>query len=170
MPVGTLATVKGISTEQLAQTGAQMVLSNTYHLHLQPGEAVVSEAGGLHRFMGWNGPMLTDSGGFQVFSLGDLNRIDDRGVVFRNPRDGRTIDMTPENATDIQMDGTGRLLLPAPLREYALMEKKLVLLGQINKIEIWSESHWLSRREQLIAVKDESGEGDQPDFLETLSL
>ncbi len=74
------------------------------------------------------------------------------------------------HATDIQMDGTGRLLLPAPLREYALMEKKLVLLGQINKIEIWSESHWLSRREQLIAVKDESGEGDQPDFLETLSL
>ncbi|MAW28033.1 MAG: cell division/cell wall cluster transcriptional repressor MraZ [Gammaproteobacteria bacterium] len=74
------------------------------------------------------------------------------------------------HATDIQMDGTGRLLLPAPLREYALMEKKLVLLGQINKIEIWSESHWLSRREQLIAVKDESSEGDQPDFLETLSL
>ena len=74
------------------------------------------------------------------------------------------------HATDIQMDGSGRLLLPAPLREYALMEKKLVLLGQINKIEIWSESHWLSRREQLIAVKDESSEEDQPDFLETLSL
>ena len=74
------------------------------------------------------------------------------------------------HATDIQMDGSGRLLLPAPLREYALMEKKLVLLGQINKIEIWSESHWLSRREQLIAVKDESSEGDQPDFLETLSF
>ena len=103
MPVGTLATVKGISTEQLARTGAQMVLSNTYHLHLQPGEAIVAAAGGLHRFMGWDGPMLTDSGGFQVFSLGDLNRIDDRGVVFRNPRDGRTIDMTPERATAIQM-------------------------------------------------------------------
>ena len=74
------------------------------------------------------------------------------------------------HATDSQMDRSGRLLLPAPLREYALMEKKLVLLGQINKIEIWSESHWLSRREQLIAVKDESSEGDQPDFLETLSF
>ena len=74
------------------------------------------------------------------------------------------------HATYIQMDRSGRLLLPAPLREYALMEKKLVLLGQINKIEIWSESHWLSRREQLIAVKDKSSEGDQPDFLETLSL
>ena len=103
MPVGTLATVKGISTEQLARTGAQMVLSNTYHLHLQPGEAIVAGAGGLHTFMGWNGPMLTDSGGFQVFSLGGLNKIDDRGVVFRNPRDGRTIDMTPEHATQIQM-------------------------------------------------------------------
>ena len=91
MPVGTLATVKGISTEQLARTGAQMVLSNTYHLHLQPGEDIIAAAGGLHRFMGWDGPMLTDSGGFQVFSLGNLNRIDDRGVVFRNPRDGRTI-------------------------------------------------------------------------------
>ena len=103
MPVGTLATVKGISTEQLRRTGAQMVLSNTYHLHLQPGEAIVEAAGGLHRFMGWDGPMLTDSGGFQVFSLGDLNKIDDRGVVFRNPRDGRIIDMTPEHATRIQM-------------------------------------------------------------------
>ena len=103
MPVGTLATVKGISTGQLQETGAQMVLSNTYHLHLQPGEDIIAKAGGLHRFMGWSGPMLTDSGGFQVFSLGDLNRIDDRGVVFRNPRDGRIIDMTPEHATSIQM-------------------------------------------------------------------
>ena len=103
MPVGTLATVKGISTDQLARTGAQMVLSNTYHLHLQPGEEIIAAAGGLHRFMGWDGPMLTDSGGFQVFSLGDLNKIDDRGVVFRNPRDGRIIDMTPEHATQIQM-------------------------------------------------------------------
>ena len=103
MPVGTLATVKGISTEQLLRTGAEMVLSNTYHLHLQPGEEVVAGAGGLHQFMGWQGPILTDSGGFQVFSLGELNRIDDRGVMFRNPRDGRMIDMTPEHAVAIQM-------------------------------------------------------------------
>ncbi len=95
MPVGTLATVKGVSTDQLATTGAQMVLSNTYHLHLQPGEAIVEAAGGLHRFMGWKGPMLTDSGGFQVFSLGDLNRIDDQGVAFRNPRNGSRILLTP---------------------------------------------------------------------------
>ena len=103
MPVGTLATVKGVSTDQLATTGAQMVLSNTYHLHLQPGEAIVEAAGGLHRFMGWNGPMLTDSGGFQVFSLGDLNRIDDQGVDFRNPRNGSRILLTPERSMEIQM-------------------------------------------------------------------
>ena len=103
MPVGTLATVKGVTTDQLAATGAQMVLSNTYHLHLQPGEGVVEAAGGLHRFMNWNGPMLTDSGGFQVFSLGDLNRIDDHGVDFRNPRDGSRILLTPERSMEIQM-------------------------------------------------------------------
>jgi queuine tRNA-ribosyltransferase len=103
MPVGTLATVKGITTSQLGETGAQMVLSNTYHLHLQPGEAIVAEAGGLHRFMGWSGPMLTDSGGFQVFSLGDINTINDHGVVFRSPRDGARIELTPERAMEIQM-------------------------------------------------------------------
>lgn len=102
MPVGTLGTVKGISADQLRETGAQMVLSNTYHLHLQPGEDIVKDAGGLHRFMGWEGPMLTDSGGFQVFSLADLNQINDEGVVFRNPRDGRLIRFSPERAIEIQ--------------------------------------------------------------------
>jgi queuine tRNA-ribosyltransferase len=103
MPVGTLATVKGVSTAQLAETGAEMVLSNTYHLHLMPGEAVVAEAGGLHRFMGWSGPMLTDSGGFQVFSLGAINKITDAGVVFRSPRDGARIELSPERSMEIQM-------------------------------------------------------------------
>ena len=103
MPVGTAATVKGVTAAQLAATGAQMVLANTYHLHLQPGEQVVAEAGGLHRFMGWSGPLLTDSGGFQVFSLGHLNRIDDEGVVFRSPRNGARITLTPERSMQIQM-------------------------------------------------------------------
>ncbi len=103
MPVGTLATVKGVTTDQLAGTGAEMVLANTYHLHLQPGEEIVADAGGLHRFMAWDGPLLTDSGGFQVFSLGDINRISDDGVVFRSPRDGRRIDLTPERSMAIQM-------------------------------------------------------------------
>ena len=104
MPVGTAASVKGVSMPQLAETGAEMVLANTYHLHLQPGEAVVAEAGGLHAFMGWSGPLLTDSGGYQVFSLGALNRIDDSGVVFRSPRDGSRITLTPERSMRIQMD------------------------------------------------------------------
>jgi queuine tRNA-ribosyltransferase len=104
MPVGTSATVKGVTAPQLAETGAQMVLANTYHLHLQPGEAVVAEAGGLHRFMGWNGPLLTDSGGFQVFSLADINRIDDHGVTFRSPRDGTRITLTPERSMEIPRD------------------------------------------------------------------
>ena len=103
MPVGTLATVKGVTSDQLRHTGAQMVLANTFHLHLQPGEAIVQEAGGLHRFMAWQGPLLTDSGGFQVFSLGAINRINDRGVVFRSPRDGAQIDLTPERSMAIQM-------------------------------------------------------------------
>ncbi|WP_288917124.1 tRNA guanosine(34) transglycosylase Tgt [uncultured Synechococcus sp.] len=102
MPVGTAATVKGISIDQLRCTGAQMVLSNTFHLHLQPGEAVVAAAGGLHRFMGWHAPMLTDSGGFQVFSLASLNAISELGVTFKSPRDGLVVELTPERVMAIQ--------------------------------------------------------------------
>ncbi|MEB3240323.1 MAG: tRNA guanosine(34) transglycosylase Tgt, partial [Cyanobacteriota bacterium] len=102
MPVGTAATVKGVSTEQLLTTGAQMVLANTFHLHLQPGEGIVADAGGLHRFMGWNGPLLTDSGGFQVFSLADLNAIHEDGVTFRSPRDGAVVELSPERVMAIQ--------------------------------------------------------------------
>lgn len=102
MPVGTVATVKGLTPEQLQTTGAQMILANTYHLHLQPGEAIIERAGGLHQFMGWNGPILTDSGGFQVFSLSELRQITEKGAIFRSPRDGRIIDLTPERSIQIQ--------------------------------------------------------------------
>ena len=102
MPVGTLATVKGLTTEQLQRTDTQMVLANTYHLHLQPGEETVAAAGGLHRFMAWNGPILTDSGGYQVFSLTGINRVEESGVTFRSPRDGRRIEITPERSMAIQ--------------------------------------------------------------------
>jgi len=102
MPVGTLATVKTLTPLQLEAAGAQMVLGNTYHLHLQPGEAIVAGAGGLHRFMGWKKPMLTDSGGFQVFSLTQLRTIAEAGVTFRSPRDGRIIHLTPERSIQIQ--------------------------------------------------------------------
>ncbi|MEL6399109.1 MAG: tRNA guanosine(34) transglycosylase Tgt [Cyanobacteria bacterium J06626_4] len=102
MPVGTLANVKTVTPDQLQATGAQMVLANTYHLHLQPGEALVAAAGGVHQFMGWPGPMLTDSGGFQVFSLSEMRTISEAGVKFRSPRDGRIINMTPEESIRIQ--------------------------------------------------------------------
>ncbi len=102
MPVGTLATVKGLTPDQLRQTGAQMVLSNTYHLALRPGAEVVAELGGLHRFMNWQGPILTDSGGFQVFSLAKLTKITDDRVVFRSHIDGSLLDLTPERAVQIQ--------------------------------------------------------------------
>ncbi|MBD2593835.1 tRNA guanosine(34) transglycosylase Tgt [Nostoc spongiaeforme FACHB-130] len=102
MPVGTLANVKTVTPAQLKDTGAQMVLSNTYHLHLQPGEAIVAGGGGLHKFMGWNGPMLTDSGGFQVFSLSEMRKITEEGVTFRSPHDGQIINLTPERSIEIQ--------------------------------------------------------------------
>ncbi len=102
MPVGTLATVKGVTPRQLQDAGAEMVLSNTYHLHLAPGEDIIAKAGGLHAFMNWHGPILTDSGGFQVFSLSELRTISEEGVRFKSPRDGRVINMTPEHSIGIQ--------------------------------------------------------------------
>ena len=102
MPVGTQATVKGLAPDQLRATGTRMLLANTYHLALRPGEQVVESLGGLHSFMGWDGPILTDSGGFQVFSLSDRNRITDQGVSFRSHLDGRLLELTPERAMAIQ--------------------------------------------------------------------
>jgi queuine tRNA-ribosyltransferase len=102
MPVGTQATVKGLTPDQIRATGTRMLLANTYHLALRPGEETIAALGGLHAFMGWDGPILTDSGGFQVFSLAALSRINDRGVVFRSHIDGRLTELTPERAVLIQ--------------------------------------------------------------------
>lgn len=102
MPVGTIGSVKGILVEQLREIGVQMVLGNTYHLTLRPGEDVVAEAGGLHRFMGWDGPILTDSGGFQLFSLAKMTKVSEEGAVFRSHIDGRLLELTPERAVAIQ--------------------------------------------------------------------
>src|SRR5436853_4717810 len=88
MPVGTQATVKGLTPQQLEEAGARIVLGNTYHLALRPGDELIAELGGLHQFMGWNGPILTDSGGYQVFSLALSRKIDDRAAVFRSHIDG----------------------------------------------------------------------------------
>lgn len=104
MPVGTLATVKFLSPEDLYNIGSQVILSNTYHLWLRPGEAVVKNAGGLHSFMNYKGPMLTDSGGFQVFSLGKIRKIKEEGVEFRNHLNGEKLFLSPEKAMQIQND------------------------------------------------------------------
>src|SRR5436189_5709794 len=103
MPVGTKGTVKSVDPAELRSLGATIVLGNTYHLHFRPGEDVVGELGGLHRFMGWDGPILTDSGGFQVFSLRDtIVSVDDDGVTFRSVYDGRPARFTPESVAAIQ--------------------------------------------------------------------
>jgi queuine tRNA-ribosyltransferase len=102
MPVGTQATVKGLTVDLLHRAGARMLLANTYHLALRPGEDVVALHGGLHRFMNWTGPILTDSGGFQVFSLAARSRLDETGVQFRSHIDGRLLHLSPERAIAIQ--------------------------------------------------------------------
>lgn len=104
MPVGTRATVKALTPDQVEQTQAQILLANTYHLYLRPGEQLVKQAGGLHSFMHWNKPILTDSGGFQVFSLGDLRKITEEGVQFRSHIDGSAHLFTPENVMQIEQD------------------------------------------------------------------
>jgi queuine tRNA-ribosyltransferase len=102
MPVGTQGTVRALSALDLRAVGTQMLLANTYHLHVRPGEDVVATLGGLHRFMGWDGPILTDSGGFQIFSLEGFRRVDDDGVVFQSHVDGSRRRLTPETAMDVQ--------------------------------------------------------------------
>ncbi|MDZ7815686.1 MAG: tRNA guanosine(34) transglycosylase Tgt [Planctomycetota bacterium] len=102
MPVATLAALKGVTTGQLAETGSEILLTNAYHLHLRPGEDVVRDMGGLHRFMDWDGPLLTDSGGYQVFSLANIRDVTDEGVSFRSHIDGRQIFIGPREATRIQ--------------------------------------------------------------------
>ncbi|MCY3035235.1 MULTISPECIES: tRNA guanosine(34) transglycosylase Tgt [Aerococcus] len=102
MPVGTLATVKGLSPEELKGLGAEIILSNTYHLWLRPGDDIVKEAGGLHQFMNWDRPILTDSGGFQVFSLTKIRRLEEEGVYFRSHLNGHRLFLSPEKAISIE--------------------------------------------------------------------
>lgn len=102
MPVGTRASVKGLAPEEVAEAGAQIILANTYHCFLRPGADIVAQAGGLHQFMNWHAPILTDSGGFQVFSLENLRKLDDDGVSFKSHIDGKVFKFTPESNMDVQ--------------------------------------------------------------------
>ncbi len=113
MPVGTAATVKAMTPAMLRETGAEMVLANAYHLMLRPGAERIARLGGLHRFMAWPGPILTDSGGFQVMSLAARRTVDEQGVVFSSHLDGRRIELTPERAVEVQdlLDATVTMVL-----------------------------------------------------------
>lgn len=112
MPVGTHGTVRGLTPEEVRGAGAEIVLGNTYHLMLRPGVEVIARAGGLHRFMHWDGPILTDSGGYQVFSLARLRRVSDDGVTFRSPIEGREFHLTPESVVDIEKRLGADIIMP----------------------------------------------------------
>ncbi len=104
MPVGTYGTVKGVTPQQVTESGAEILLGNTFHLMLRPGTDIVRKHGGLHQFIGWDKPILTDSGGFQVFSLGDMRKITEEGVKFRSPVDGAQVFLGPESAIKVQQE------------------------------------------------------------------
>jgi len=112
MPVGTQATVKSVSPEELRAAGAQIILANTYHLMLRPGSPLVAEFGGLHSFMHWDGPILTDSGGFQVWSLGHLRKLNEDGVTFKSHLDGSYHVLTPERVMEIEAELGADIILP----------------------------------------------------------
>ena len=125
MPVGTQAAVKGMTPAQLEEAGATIVLSNTYHLYLRPGNETIRNLGGLHRFMGWKGPILTDSGGYQVFSLSELRKVTPEGVLFRSHLDGSQHQFTPELSMQVQRDlGSDLLMVLDDCPEYPVTEEQ----------------------------------------------
>jgi queuine tRNA-ribosyltransferase len=140
MPDGTRGVVKSLTAEQVADTGVQVVLANTYHLHLQPGEQIVSKLGGLHGFGKWKGPILTDSGGFQIFSLSKLRKITDDGVTFKHPVTGEMRHVTPEKSMQIQIE-LGADMIVAFDHLTGLEEKE-----RRNTLEAFERTHrWLER-------------------------
>ena len=139
MPVGTQATVKTLAPEDLSGAGAQIILANTYHLHLRPGEELIREAGGIRRFMSWPGPVLTDSGGYQVFSLADLRKIFDDGVSFRSHIDGSLRHLTPESVVDIQLDiGSDIMMVLDHCAEYPCSRE--TALDAVVRTTRWAEA------------------------------
>jgi queuine tRNA-ribosyltransferase len=138
MPVGTQGTVKGIDAGRLRDTGAQMILANTYHLALRPGEETVAALGDLHEFMGWSGPILTDSGGFQVFSLAERVRVTEQGVEFRSHIDGSLVSISPERSIEIQ-EKLGADLIMAFDHVVALPNKPAVVEDATARSVRWAE-------------------------------
>lgn len=148
MPVGTQGTVKAVEPRELDEIGAQVILGNTYHLYLRPGTKLVEQAGGLHRFIGWNKPLLTDSGGYQVFSLSDLRGIDEDGVDFKSHIDGSAHRFTPEGVIDIQRSLGSDIMMvldectPFPCDEgYAFSSHQLTLRWAERCLQRMAETH-----------------------------
>ncbi len=140
MPDGTRGAVKGLTPQQVADTGVQVVLANTYHLHLSPGEKVVKSLGGLHAFSGRSGPILTDSGGFQVFSLAHRRKITEEGVAFHDPATGDRIMITPEKSMQIQLDLGADMIVA--FDDVAALDEK----GRDRTLEAFERTHrWLER-------------------------
>jgi len=138
MPVGTQATVKAMTPAQVEETGAEIVLANTYHLYMRPGHDLVEEAGGLHKFMNWNRPILTDSGGFQVFSLGALRKITERGAEFASHLDGSKHMLTPEKAMEIQQAlGADIIMAFDECTEYPAEYDRVV--GAMERTHRWAQ-------------------------------
>ena len=132
MPIATVGAIKGLTTDEIGDLGGQIILSNTYHLHLRPGEDTVEKAGGLHKFMNWNGPILTDSGGYQIFSLAGIRKLKDDGVEFQSHLNGDKIFLTPEKAIEIQMKLDSDIIMvldecPAADKDKKYVEKSLEL-------------------------------------------
>jgi len=155
MPVGTQATVKGMSPDELKEIDARIILSNTYHLYMRPGNDIIREAGGLHSFMSWDRPILTDSGGFQVFSLSDLRDIKEEGVTFKSHIDGSKHMFTPESATKIQNDLGADIIMafdeciPYPC-EYDYAKKSMERTGRWAKR--CKETHTSTEKQALFGI------------------
>lgn len=151
MPVGTQATVKAMTPEELREIGATIILSNTYHLYIRPGHELIERRGGLHRFMHWDGPILTDSGGFQVFSLGELRKITEEGVTFQSHLDGSRHFISPESAVAIQEALGADIMMcfdecPPYPADYAYVKKSTELTGR------WARRCKEARRREDLAL------------------
>lgn len=135
-PVGTQATVKAVLPRDLQAVQAKLILANTYHLHLRPGDTLVRDMGGLHTFMAWDGPILTDSGGFQVFSLSGLRRVKDDGVTFRNHIDGAIVHFTPERAIEIQHNLGADIIMA--FDECAVPDDREIIAAALKRTHAWA--------------------------------
>ncbi len=151
MAVGTKATVKAMTPEELKECGTQVVLGNTYHLHLRPGEKLIQKMGGLHKFMNWHGPILTDSGGFQVFSLSQLRKMSEEGVEFRSHLDGAKYFISPEKSMEIQMDlGSDIIMAFDECLKYPATEEEIKTSMDLTYRWLKRSAAAMTRKESLL--------------------